>query len=951
MAINTDIRAQIAFKNLLGKSITDNNKLISNEAEGIFINAAAEAVFLKAIDPDPATAINNGLAEEVVADLVEDTSSNGHAFFAQYPSGHPNAGERVRNAISPSYDTNLTGAYIAEPIDTNGDPIPLADPRDWIYQYQSGIFYQDNPISPDPETVKVWVYIGDTLSDLDVDSLVYDYQITQGGSIWRDPVEGIINTPPNSPTDGERWIVGNSPTGDFSGRTDQIAVYDANDSEWDFTVPQDNYTLRIKDDNDRLYYYISSIPAWVADKTLQIRFLDFAANSLDVYETTVTPDLNLEDEILILAKFDSNNSNTNVDVNINNANDNIDLKKYDQNGSIIELESDDIISGVIYFLIWDTTNGEFILQQLGSAGGTSIGNARDGNYDDGLFSFTDNTKVGHAVDDINEVLSALAPPPAPDFSEISINQNGVVGNLSFDSSNSISGYNPADGSLSNTNFSVDETFGNSFPLNGIIDANTSLTGVLNDQVTQGSGSPNPAYPADAFGNADQSVLQLFLNDNKIDEIDLTNTSAIDSTSGGSTSGFNVTATDNVSFPNGDDLNIFVYRTGTWRVNSSDLNNGYNKIEIVHDTFSNSSVIEFIVDDNTTATTFGSSSINNESFSNIRYLSGIAYFRSGTLDYSVTVSNMYRNTWYDGNDALTFNDNSGLIALETDSIPNSNGDEAADVTISNRTLNFNGNIRSLNSSVTVETEAKRTVQSVQTGGGAQLSGLLIDDINSSSDADSLEDFNDETYRIPSGSYNVTTDVDNASWDSQESLIDGGSNYTDGLQVIDGKLVYPGSNSSVPSDFQTSNITNAPSFNDGGTKGSGRDYNTASGNRTYVRYFQQVSPTTANFVINISGNNVNFVSTNTTLSGNDVHLRIKLPSETGWMDAYKDFTTGNTADGDGARNESLGAGRALDTDWGLTVGTKNTANSDGYILVEITTSVNFTGEITEIDFTFD
>jgi hypothetical protein len=106
--------------------------------------------------------------------------------------------------------------------------------------------------------------------------------------------------------------------------------------------------------------------------------------------------------------------------------------------------------------------------------------------------------------------------------------------------------------------------------------------------------------------------------------------------------------------------------------------------------------------------------------------------------------------------------------------------------------------------------------------------------------------------------------------------------------------------------------------------------------------------------INGSGGTFVSMGTSLTGNNIHVEIKAPgaasAETGWLDAYNDFATGLWNDGDGARNASGGVGRAFGTTWGLTIGTKNTANTSGYIVIRITVGSSFTGSFDSINWTF-
>jgi hypothetical protein len=75
-----------------------------------------------------------------------------------------------------------------------------------------------------------------------------------------------------------------------------------------------------------------------------------------------------------------------------------------------------------------------------SASGNVIGPAEDGTYTDGLFTeFVPTTPVGFAIDKINEILKAIAPPSPDPFSDISFTTaSGESGNLSFGTINALS---------------------------------------------------------------------------------------------------------------------------------------------------------------------------------------------------------------------------------------------------------------------------------------------------------------------------------------------------------------------------------------------------------------------------------------------------------------------------------------------------------------------------------
>ena len=170
MALTTDTMAQMALKFLLGKSDTNYaQKGPNNEAEPYNIISNAGIVWVDDIPATPPanntatiTCLDGGPGNYAAADLVADPTSNGQAFFAVYPAGHPNAGQRVKNAIAPNYGVGYTAKLYA-----GATFIGVGDARSWIYQYESGILFQQTAYaSPTPTTIKLYVYIGQTLADI-----------------------------------------------------------------------------------------------------------------------------------------------------------------------------------------------------------------------------------------------------------------------------------------------------------------------------------------------------------------------------------------------------------------------------------------------------------------------------------------------------------------------------------------------------------------------------------------------------------------------------------------------------------------------------------------------------------------------------------------------------------------------------------------------------------------
>ena len=191
--INTNDRANVPFKNLMGRSQTRADHDLGNEPYGIFLPSSQDYIWTSQISTNRYNSMVNGVAIEVDGDLVLHPNSSGHGYSTVWPSTVPSgtdlktglpyaynvgslsgitAGSRVLNSIPNTYNANggqisdFASGYTNRLYSDTGmtSEIDLLDPRDWIYQCQSGIYYEETVSSPVPKKIKTWVYIGDTLS-------------------------------------------------------------------------------------------------------------------------------------------------------------------------------------------------------------------------------------------------------------------------------------------------------------------------------------------------------------------------------------------------------------------------------------------------------------------------------------------------------------------------------------------------------------------------------------------------------------------------------------------------------------------------------------------------------------------------------------------------------------------------------------------------------------------
>jgi hypothetical protein len=79
---------------------------------------------------------------------------------------------------------------------------------------------------------------------------------------WGPPVKEIRNDPPVSPSDGDRYLIGTSPTGLWASNANYAAEWDATAGVWRFEAPTTNRALFVED-LDVGYTYDADTTTWV----------------------------------------------------------------------------------------------------------------------------------------------------------------------------------------------------------------------------------------------------------------------------------------------------------------------------------------------------------------------------------------------------------------------------------------------------------------------------------------------------------------------------------------------------------------------------------------------------------------------------------------------------------------------------------------------------------------
>ena len=580
-------------------------------------------------------------------------------------------------------------------------------------------------------------------------------------------------------------------------------------------------------------------------------------------------------------------------------------------------------------------------------GSSNLGLPTDGYWTDGLLGWTEDTEIADALDDLNELMASLAPPSAPDFGEYDMScsdTGGVAGKLSFGSSNAIAGYTNVGTEAGGAALDINETFVESGQRKGIFNATTTINGVLAEDAPAHSYS----YPANAFGDGDSGTLYLKMNGSSVHSVDLSSFGSGNSLNVNG-SGFNLSAATPVKFEDGTPLDLFQYRTGTWTVDPDDQRNGWNYVQVVHTVDGvdrEGNFFEWVVDNTNSDTTYASDSISSLSTGSTKHLSGVEYHTgtsSVTATYAITASNCYKNTYNSASNAVNHPTDLNCSISDT-AIPNMS-DETDTIAVSKTcTINTTRVIQGVvgvsgNYGFGVSTKIERIFGGNEVTSSTTSNYSLCYDNASSSSTALYTSFDDENYRLQGDTNDFNTDL-SSDWDESVSITTGTSGYTDGLQILNGQLVYP--------SIDFSSITNGPAGN--------VDYSSASGTRYCFGYFTNGTGA-SNFRLSVVGS-ATLIAESASLgtSNNNIKMSLRLPTQTGWLDVYTAFTEGqfgstsenydgyDSVNNPGCYSSSLGNDRTISTtNLGITFGTKTTSNSYDKIYYRFTVGSGWTGDL--------
>lgn len=614
--------------------------------------------------------------------------------------------------------------------------------------------------------------------------------------------------------------------------------------------------------------------------------------------------------------------------------------------------------------------GELVIAAVGTPGAV-IGDAEDGTYEDGLFTdFTPLTPVGTPIDRFNEVLLALAPPPSPNLRNVNCeNSSGVTAYLSFGASNDRSGFLPSYISSNTTaGFTAVDVNGSYAPATsgnnirkGIYKKDTIINGILNNDVAayvHNTGVTN--YYSKSFGNANVGTLRLYVNGVIVHSIDLTSpTIGIGNPGSGTGSHVNANSSGFVtlSIPGpgklstGIDFPAFKHRTGKYQIGTADQRRGWNYARVVHVVGASQYVtnyVEWINDDDSNSLQASNGGLTFTGAGSTK-LSGVEYFNSGDLNYSIKVYNSYKYVYDLNSITITATHTSNAAASLSYSFPSQSKSTINIAAGEDHTKILNvSSASSLNADYFLNGRIEAGVNvthplksSIVNGGRYDVSQILLYKLTNTS-TNLIETFRAENYRLLSGSYDAQASIVDSSnaWNSSIHMLST-SGYANGLQFYNQTLVSP-KNTLNGGNFST--LANGPTGNP--------NYSAISGTRTFYRSFlNSTGASQYDLSLSLNGSST-IVDSSTSFNTSRIKVFVKIPGKTGWMDVALPYVFGVSYD-DGAglhtSNGILSFSPTLSSTNYLNLGNLSIDNGER-IVVKIEADSSWTGNLSLMSVTF-
>lgn len=692
--------------------------------------------------------------------------------------------------------------------------------------------------------------------------------------LWQKEVNDIINNPTEVTfAKGDRYIVGSEPAAGsvFENHANDIAWFDG--SAWNFDTPAIGWTTIIPTGPQGLRLVVFEDDSWES----------FGANQFTV---------DGDKFVTQIPKFD--------------------------NGEDVPVGTKWTLQRLL----------EWMDSNFGGPG--PLGMPSDGTYNDGLFEWTQATRINDALDDANEALKDLAPPQAESLAGKTLTLNVTKVSTAKLAANIPNGA---------TNWYVDGLVAGS-NVTDVITTSTIKLSTPNTSNCFGRGDEGllkVEHGTGAAASAVEAVYDISANyvepepgNTRFAVQDLTLwTNAGDSLANGVSAQPVVQSNKSVlAFNSGNaDITILDVRKyndfNLWQKMNAELNfkslaAGFHQFILNHEVRGiarKTTIAKVIYDPNitdTVAVTDGQMTPTSET--STVYISGIKYYTKGTTArVEFKASNLFKNVYSATIADVTVASDSkvnftpGGSGVNVSTIPNYDDELVVSHTIA---INSTATTDNLTAAVKVYHPYKTVPSSTTIQSANQ---MLYTGYNGTSQSSNLiEAFKDETFRMPqTTAFDTVPSVLTGTWDSTLDL----TSTNDAVVYLNSlQLNAPNISTKLPA--------------------SNPNYSTKVAGQVFCRAFKSTNIPQSSVNLTMTGTGVNPLTNLAPVgSTSGWNLEIKLPGVTGWLDAGKGYDSSSfnkNVDGSGCQNQGATTSSVL----ALTFGGENISASGFVMFVRIT-----------------
>jgi len=220
------------------------------------------------------------------------------------------------DAIATVYAVEAKGGHHSYALLTDRDSI-IKERREW--GMICSVYNDVNPLNNGTYQLKYGYVDSNINNNLNWVKFVTGGSSTSGDTYWLDPIISVASVEYISPSDGDRYLLGDSPSGVNWGVLvkGDIVQWNATKGIWVVTTPKDGMSVRVNNQDNIIFRYDLGKGFWVKEKENQILPISAVTSDGIVFTSTCDNLFTYQLDTIYIVQFSTTNNSTTLTLNIN----------------------------------------------------------------------------------------------------------------------------------------------------------------------------------------------------------------------------------------------------------------------------------------------------------------------------------------------------------------------------------------------------------------------------------------------------------------------------------------------------------------------------------------------------------------------------------------------------------------------------------------------------------